>query len=84
MAAVGFKRLGLVLAALVLLLVGIVAAAPLMISPDAVREAVQDEVRALTGLDPTLTGDATVSLFPRSFISFRDVSLGDAGAGDGP
>jgi len=84
MAAVGFKRLGLVLAALALLLVGIVAAAPLMISPDAVREAVQDEVRALTGLDPTLSGDATVSLFPRSFISFRDVSLGDTGAGNRP
>jgi len=82
MAAVGFKRLGLVLAALMLLVTGIVAAAPLMVSPNAVREAVQDEVRALTGLDPTLSGEATVSLFPRSYVSFRDVSLG--GAGDGP
>lgn len=81
MAATGFKRLALALAALLVALTGVLAAVSLMISPDAVREAVKAEVRTLTGLDPVLSGDATVSLFPHGDISFGDVSLaGDRGS----
>ena len=77
MALTGFKRLGIAFAALILALVGLFAAVPLMISPDTVREAVKGEVRALTGLDPLLRGDAHVSLFPQGVISFADVRLTD-------
>jgi AsmA protein len=44
---------------------------------DTVREAVQSEIRAVTGLDPVLRGDASVSLFPTARVSFEDVSLSD-------
>jgi len=77
MAATGFKRLGLALAALILALAGVLTAASLVISPAAVREAVKAEVRILTGLDPVLSGDAAVSLFPQGHISFSDVRLAD-------
>ncbi len=44
---------------------------------DTVREAVKAEIRAVTGLDPVLRGDASVSLFPTGRVSFEDVSLSD-------
>src|SRR5947207_6319818 len=45
--------------------------------PEAVRDAVKAEIRAVTGLDPVLRGGASVSLFPSGRVSFDDVSLGD-------
>ena len=36
------------------------------------------EIRAVTGLNPILRGEATVSLFPSGSVSFADVVLGDA------
>jgi AsmA protein len=44
----------------------------------AVREAVQAEIRAVTGLDPVLRGAASVSLFPTGRVSLDDVSLSDS------
>jgi AsmA protein len=44
---------------------------------DAVREAVKAEIRTVTGLDPVLRGEASVSLFPTGTVSFDDVSLED-------
>jgi len=57
---------------------GFYAAATALISRDAVRAQAIDEIRAVTGLSPTLRGDTTVSLFPRGSVSFGDVILGDA------
>ena len=76
-AAVGIKRLGLV--ALALAAVGICALAilPFLMPADAVREAVKAEIRAVTGLDPVLRGNVSVSLFPTGTVRFDDVSLGD-------
>ena len=45
---------------------------------DAVRRQVLSEIRSVTGLNPTLGGAATVSLFPTGSVSFADVTLGDA------
>src|SRR5258708_21558393 len=45
--------------------------------PDAVRKAVQAEIRAVTGLDPVLRGETSVSLFPSGKVSFDDLILGD-------
>jgi AsmA protein len=53
-------------------------AATALISRDAVRAQVVDEIRTVTGLSPMLRGDVTVSLFPRGSVSFADVVLGDA------
>ena len=58
---------------------GVLAGASYLISPDAVRAQVLTEIRAVTGLNPTLRGDTTVRLFPTGSISFGDVVLGEGG-----
>ena len=73
----GIRHLGIAVAAL-----GAVAACVLLILPflmpdHTVREAVEAEIRAVTGLDPVLRGTASVSLFPTGTVRFDDVSLGD-------
>jgi AsmA protein len=45
-----------------------------------IRDAVKTEIRAVTGLDPTLRGGISVSLFPHASVSFHDVLLGDDGS----
>jgi AsmA protein len=49
-----------------------------LISPDTVRRQVLSEIRAVTGLNPILRGQTTVTLFPSGSVSFGDVVLGDA------
>ncbi|MFL6834820.1 MAG: AsmA family protein, partial [Xanthobacteraceae bacterium] len=49
---------------------------PWLLPAEAVRKAVQAEIRAVTGLDPVLRGEASVSLFPAGAVSFDDVMLG--------
>jgi AsmA protein len=80
--ATGLKRLGIGIAALIGVVVGAFALVPILIPADSVREAVQAEIRAVTGLKPVLRGDATVSLFPSARVILDDVALGDAGAAD--
>ncbi|HZR77028.1 AsmA family protein [Bradyrhizobium sp.] len=73
----GFKRLAFALAAVLLAGAGALAAISLMISPDTARRAVEAEIRAVSGLDPMLRGDVSVSLFPSGEVTFEDVALGD-------
>jgi AsmA protein len=76
-AAVGIKRLALVLSALAVAGAGVLLILPFLMPAETVREAVKAEIRAVTGLDPVLRGGASVSLFPTGTVSFDDVSLGD-------
>ena len=76
-AAIGFKRLGLALLAVIAVGAGMFVAASYLISADAVRRQVLSEIRAVTGLNPILRGEANVSLFPTGSVSFADVVLGD-------
>ena len=77
-AATGLKRLGIALLAVIAIVAGVLTAAGYLISADAARQQAMDEIRAVTGLNPILRGQATVSLFPTGRISFADVILGDA------
>jgi AsmA protein len=77
-AATGFKRLGLVLLAAIVVGAGALTAARYLISADTVRARVMSEIHAVTGLNPMLRGPATVSLFPSGRVSFDDVVLGEA------
>jgi len=77
-ATTGFKRLGFVLLAVIAAAAGVLVAANFFISADTVRQQAMDEIRTVTGLNPTLRGEATVSLFPSGSVSFADVVLGDA------
>jgi AsmA protein len=63
-AAIGLKRLGLALLAAIAVCAGVLVAASYLISADAVRRQVLSEIRSVTGLDPSLRGEAAVSLFP--------------------
>jgi len=80
-AAIGLKRLGIAVAAIVVAGFGALIGLSMLIPTDTVRDAVQAEIRAVTGLDPVLRGNASVSLFPSGTVSFDNVSLGDNRAG---
>ena len=70
------KRLGLSVAAFFgVALVGLIAIA-LLLNRDAVRAAVDAQMRTVTGLDLVIKGPIDVSVFPTSYVSFHDVSLG--------
>jgi AsmA protein len=81
-AANGFKRLGLALAAVLVIGAGLLGVISLVISADSVRDAVKAEIRAVAGLEPILRGPASVSLFPFGTVSFDDVTVGEDGAGN--
>jgi AsmA protein len=77
-ATTAFKRLGIALLAVLAAGAGVLVAASFFISADAVRQQALSEIRAVTGLNPVLRGESTVSLFPSGKVSFADVVLGDA------
>ena len=76
--ATGLLRLSLVIAAVFAAGIGALVAASALVPTDSVRSAVIAEIRAVTGLEPTIRGDVVVSLFPTAMVSFTDVVLGDA------
>ena len=76
-AAVSMKRLGFAVAAMTVAVIAALVFLPFLMPADAVRKAVQAEIRAVTGLDPVLRGEASVSLFPAGAVSFDDLILGD-------
>ena len=76
--ATGLLRLSLVIAAVFAAGIGALVAASALVPTESVRNAVITEIRTVTGLEPTIRGDVTVSLFPTAMVSFTDVVLGDA------
>jgi AsmA protein len=80
--AQGMKRLGMPIAALLgLALVGLIAMS-WFLNRDALREAVEAQIRAVTGLDLVVKGNVEVSVFPASYVSFHDVGLKGGGTAD--
>jgi AsmA protein len=80
--AQGMKRLATPIAALLgLLLVGLIASSWL-INRDALRQAVEAQIRAVTGLELVVKGPIEVSVFPGSYVSFHDVGLKGSAASD--
>ena len=49
---------------------------------DALREAVEAQIRAVTGLDLVVHGNIDVSVFPGSYVSFHEVGLRGGGTAD--
>jgi len=73
------KRLGMPIAALLgLALIGLIGTS-WFLNRDALREAVEAQIRAVTGLDLMITGAIDVSVFPGSYVSFHDVGLKGGG-----
>ena len=80
--AQGMKRLGMPIAAFFgIALIGLIAAS-WFLNRDALREAVEAQIRAVTGLDLVVNGAIEVSVFPGSYVSFRDVGLKGGGTAD--
>ncbi len=75
--ATGLMRLSLVVAAVFAAGIGALVAASALIPAETVRNAVIADIRNATGLEPTVRGDVSVSLFPTAMVSFSDVLLGD-------
>ena len=65
----GIKRLAIVIPALAAVGVGALLVLPFLMPPEAVRDAVKAEIRAVTGLDPVLRGATSVSLFPTGTVT---------------
>jgi AsmA protein len=80
--ATGLKRLAIAVAAMVAVAFVTLVALSFLIPAAAVRDAVAKQIQAVTGLDPILRGDVSVSLFPSGTASFRNVLLGDDRTGE--
>src|ERR1700675_59940 len=80
--AQGMKRLGMPIAAFLgVAVIGLIATA-WVLNRDALREAVEAQIRAVTGLDLVVKGSIEVSVFPGSYVSFHDVGLKGGGTAD--
>src|ERR1700726_5126744 len=80
--AQGIKRLGMPIAAFLgVALIGLVVTSWL-INRDTLRDAVEAQIRAVTGLDLVVKGTIDVSVFPGSYVSFHDVGLKGGGTAD--
>jgi AsmA protein len=80
--AQGMKRLGMPIAAFLgVALIGLIATS-WFLNRDALRQAVEAQIRAVTGLDLVVKGSIDVSVFPGSYVSFHDVGLKGGGTDD--
>jgi AsmA protein len=80
--AQGMKRLAMPIAALLgAVLIGLIAMS-WFLNRDALRQAVEAQIRAVTGLDLVVKGNIDISVFPASYISFHDVGLKGGGTTD--
>jgi AsmA protein len=57
-------------------------AASWLLNRDALRTAVEAQIRAVTGLDLVVKGSTEISIFPASYVSFHDVGLRGGAAAD--
>jgi AsmA protein len=62
-------------------LIGLVAISWLL-NRDALRSAVEAQIRAVTGLDLVVKGSTDISVFPGSYVSFHDVGLRGGGTAE--
>ena len=76
------KRIAILLAALVAAGTSVIAAATSIIPANTVRNAVELQIRAATGLDALLRGPVSVSMFPAPAVVFSDVALHQRAAGE--
>jgi AsmA protein len=76
------RRLGTPIAALLGLALAGLLASSWLINRDALRSAIEAQIRAVTGLDLVVKGNIDVSVFPGSYVSFHDVGLKGGGTAD--
>src|ERR1700675_2593594 len=80
--AQGMKRLAMPIAALLgVAMIGLLGTS-WFLNRDALRQAVEAQIRAVTGLDLVINGAIDISVFPGSYVSFHDVGLKGGGTLD--
>src|SRR2546427_5179216 len=80
--AQGMKRLGMPIAALFGAAVFGLIGTSWFLNRDALQQAVEAQIRAVTGLDLVVQGAIDVSVFPGSYVSFHNVGLRGGGIAD--
>src|SRR5437764_597451 len=80
--AQGMKRLGMPIAALFGVTVLALIGTSWFLNRDALRQAVEAQIRDVTGLDLVVSGAIDVSVFPGSYVSFHNVGLKGGGTSD--
>ncbi|MDH6256361.1 AsmA protein [Bradyrhizobium sp. BR13661] len=80
--AQGMKRLGTPIAALLGVVLIALIATSWLINRDALRTAVEAQIRDVTGLELSVAGNIDISVLPASYISFHDVGLKGGGTAD--
>src|SRR6478752_1849123 len=78
----GMKRLGMPIAALFGVAVLTLIGTSWFLNRDALRQAVEAQIRDVTGLDLVVSGAIDVSVFPGSYVSFHNVGLKGGGTMD--
>jgi AsmA protein len=73
--AQGTRRLAMPVAALLGVALVAMIASSWLLNRDALRAAVEAQIRAVTGLDLVIKGGTDISVFPGSYVSFHDVGL---------
>jgi AsmA protein len=81
-AAIGTKRLAIAAAALIAAALVVLIGFAALLPAASVRDAIKAEIRAVTGLDPVLGDDVSLSLFPSGSVRFHNVRLANEAAGD--
>ena len=76
----GIRRLGILLAALLGLMVAGLAATSWLVDHNLVRQTVEQQIRAATGLELIAAGGIDISVFPGSYVSMHNVTLRDKAA----
>ncbi|MGA2057862.1 MAG: AsmA family protein [Bradyrhizobium sp.] len=76
------RRLAMPVAVLVGVALVAMIASSCLLNRDALRAAVEAQIRAVTGLDLVVKGSTDISVFPGSYVSFHDVGLRGGGAAD--
>jgi AsmA protein len=80
--AQGTRRLAIPFAALIGVALVAMIASSWLLNRDALRHAVEAQIRAVTGLDLVVKGTTDISVFPGSYVSFHDVGLRGGAAAD--
>jgi AsmA protein len=76
-AATGLKRLAIAVTGVAAAAFATLIGLSFLIPAASIRDAVKKEIRDVTGLDPTLRGDISVSLFPHASVTFHNVLFAD-------
>jgi len=76
------KRVGLPLVAILGVVLAGLASISLLLDRDALRDAVETQIRAVTGLDLLVGGNIDVTVFPQSRVVFHNVGLKGGNAPD--